>query len=134
MALGVGVHDGLWCAPARAGLVHSWANCGEGNGEVVDGPCKRCTRVSDLDGDKFPPRPIFPVGRDEGGVLLGLLCVFLVASEISDESNLRENECAEFFVEGGQAGVGCVRDASDVYEFRRCAVASLEESLCFLCW
>jgi len=122
----------MLCAPARASLVNSWANYGEGSGEAVEDPCKRCVRVSDGDGDEFHPPPKFPDGRDEG-LLIGLLFVFLVASEISGESNLHENECAEFLVEGGQVGVGCVRDASSVCEVQRCAMASLEESLCPLC-
>ena len=72
MAPGVGVHDGLWCAHVGVGLVRSWVGSGEGSGEGIDGPCKSCTRMSNEDGDEFHPPP-FPEGRDEGGVLLGLL-------------------------------------------------------------
>ena len=54
-------------------MAHSWADRGECGGEVVYGPCERCTRVSDGDGDEFHPSPILVEGRDEWGVLLGLL-------------------------------------------------------------
>ena len=63
--------------------------------EVVEGPCERCTRVSDGDSYEFHPPPIMLEGRDEGRVvLLGLLRVFLVASEVSGEPNLCEDEDA----------------------------------------
>ena len=51
-------------------------------------------RVPDGDGDELNPPPVFLEDRNEGGVLLGLLCVLLVASEVSRESNLFENEGA----------------------------------------
>ena len=82
MALGVGVRDVLRCALASVGVVYSWANRGEYGSKVVEGPCERCTRVSDVDGDEFHSSPILLEGRDEGGVFLGLLRVFLVASEV----------------------------------------------------
>ena len=69
-----------------------------------------------------------------GGVLLGLLRVFLVASEVPGESNLCEDEGACLFVEVGMAGVGRVRDFFGVYEIRSCAVASLEGGLCLFRW
>jgi hypothetical protein len=87
------------------------------------------TRGSDGDGDEFHSPPVFCESRNEGGVLLGLLFVFLFTSEVSGESNLYENEGAYLiFVEASQAGVGCVWDASGIYEVLLCAVASLEES------
>ena len=94
MAHGVEVRDGLRCALASVCVVHSWANRGEGGDEVVECPCERRTRVSDGDGDKLNPPLVVFEGRDEGGVLLGLLRVFLVASEVSGEPNLYENEDA----------------------------------------
>ena len=94
MALGVGVRVGLRRALNGAGVVYSWADRGECGYEVVKGPCKRCTLVSDWNGDKFHPSPILPEGRDEGGVLLGLLRVFLVASEVPGKPNLYEDEGA----------------------------------------
>jgi len=48
--------------------------CREGGGAVVEGHCKCGARVSDGDGDEFHPLPVFFEGRDEGVVLLGLLC------------------------------------------------------------
>jgi len=74
-------------------VVHSWANRGECGGEVVEGPCERCTRVSDGDGDELYLLPVLIKSRDEKEVLLGLLRVFLVASEVSGEPNIYENEC-----------------------------------------
>jgi len=73
-------------------------------------------------------------GPRRGGVLLGLLRVFLVASEVPGESNLCEDEGACLFVEVGMAGVGRVRDFFGVYEIRSCAVASLEGGLCLFRW
>lgn len=134
MALGVGVRDGLRYALVGGGVVHSRAGRGECGGEVVEGPCERCTRVADGDDDEFHPSPILLEGRDEGGVLLVILRVFLVASEVPGEPNLYENEGACLFVEVSLAGVGRVWDSSSVYEARSCATASLEESLCILCW
>ena len=48
--------------------------------------------MSDRDGDKYHPPPIMLEGRDEGGVLLGLLHVILVASDVLREPNLCEDE------------------------------------------
>ena len=61
---------------------------------MIEGPCERFTRVPDRDGDEIHSPPVFLEGRNEGRVLLGLLCVLLVASEVSGESNLYENEGA----------------------------------------
>ena len=66
--------------------------------------------MSDWDGDEFHPSPIRLEGRDERGVLLGLLRVFLVSSGVPGESNLCEDEGPCFSVEVGLAGVGRVRD------------------------
>ena len=72
----------------------SWADRGEGGGEVVEGLCKRRARVVDGDGDKLHPSPTLLEGRDEGGVFLSLLRVFVVASEVPGEPNLYEDENA----------------------------------------
>ena len=85
MAPCVGVRGGPRYAPDGVGMVHSWANRGKDGGEIVKGPCEHCTRVSDGNGDKFHPPHVLLEGCDEGGVVLGLLRVFLVASEISGE-------------------------------------------------
>ncbi len=63
-------------------------------------------------------------------MLLGLLCLFLVASEVRGKLNLYTNEGAQLCLEVGSAGVRGVRDFFGVNEVRCCAVASLEESLC----
>ena len=82
MALGVLVRDGLRCATTSACLVHSWANRGEGGGKVVEGPYERYTRMPNEDGEEFHPPLVLLEGHDEGGALLDLLRIFLVASEI----------------------------------------------------
>ncbi len=118
MAPRVGVHGGLRSPPNGVGVVRSWANRIECGYEVVDGLCERCTRVYDGDGDEFHPSPISLEGRDERGVLLNLLCVFLVASFISLEDSLDEDEIAQLLINVVEAGVWCVRNASCVYEVR----------------
>jgi len=90
--------------------------------------------MSDWDDDKFHPSLILPEGRDQEGVLLGLLRVSLVASEVPGKPDLYKDEGACLFAEIGLAGVGRVRDSSAVYEVQSCAVASLEESLCLFRW
>jgi hypothetical protein len=72
----------------------SWADRGEGGGEVVEGPCESRARVTGGDGDKFHHPPDLLEGRDEGGLFLGLLRVFLFASEVPGEPNLYEDEGA----------------------------------------
>ena len=69
---------------------------------MVEGLCECLTHVFDGDGDKFQSPLVLLGGRTKRGVLLGLLCVFLVASEVLGESNLYENEGASLFVEVGQ--------------------------------
>jgi hypothetical protein len=68
------------------------------------------------------------------GVLLGILRVFLVASEVPGEHNLYEDEAACLFVEVHLTRVKRVRDSSVVYEVRSCAVASLDEGVCLFHW
>jgi len=79
MDFSVGVHVGLRCTLAGASVVRSWANRGKCGGEVIEGPCERCTRVSNGDGDEFHSSPVLLEGDNEGGVLLGILRVFLVS-------------------------------------------------------
>ena len=116
-----------WCGL----LLGDLGDCG---GEVVEGPCEDCTRVSDEDDDKFHTSPILLEGRDEGRVLLVFFRMFLVASEVPGEPNLYEDEGACIFVEVGLVGVGPDRDSFGVYEVRSCVVAFLEESLCLSRW
>ena len=66
MALGIGVHGGGRRVPTGASVVRTWANCREGGGEVVEGPLKCGAHVSDEDGDKFHPSPVFFEGGHEG--------------------------------------------------------------------
>ena len=94
MAPSVGVRDGQRCVPDGVGVVRFWANRGECDVEVAQDLCEQCTRVSDGDGDELYLPLILLENRDERGVLFGLLCVFLVASEVMRESDLYENEGA----------------------------------------
>jgi hypothetical protein len=94
VAPSVAVRDGMLCTLAGACLVRTCANRGEG-GEVVEGPCKCGARVPDGDGHEFHSLPVLLEGRDEGVALIDLLRVFLVASEVSREPNLNENEGAQ---------------------------------------
>ncbi len=60
----------------------------------IEGPCRCGARVSDRDGVEFHPPSVFLEGRDEGVVLLGLLSLFLVKSEVSEEPGLNKKDCA----------------------------------------
>ncbi len=85
---------------------------------MVEGPCTCGARVFDGDSHELHTPPEFLESRNEVIVFLGPLCVFLVASDFSGESNLNENEGAQRFIEVGGAGVWGVRDSSGVYEVR----------------
>ena len=61
------VMAGLRCVLVCVGVVYSRANRGECGGAVIEGPCERCTRVSDEDGDKshLPPILLEALTREE---------------------------------------------------------------------
>jgi hypothetical protein len=108
MAPGVKVRDGVRCAHASVGVVHSWADHREGGGEVVEGPCKCGAHMSNGNADEFHPLPVFLEGRDEGVVPLGISCLFLVASEVSGEPDFSENDGAQFVYQSWWfRGMGC---------------------------
>jgi len=77
-----------------------WADGGEGRGEVIEGRCERSACVSDREGDKLHPSPLFIEGRYEGGVFLGILCELDVAAEVYAKANLDDDDGAVFLVEG----------------------------------
>ncbi len=85
---------------------------------MVQGPSKCGARVADGEGHKLHPPPVFSEGRDEGGVLLGLLVEFNVAAEVSAEADLDEDEGELLYVEGDRFGRGSVWDPSCVDEVR----------------
>ena len=60
--------------------------------------------MADGDGHKLHPSLIFSEVRDKGGVLLGLFVELNVATEVSTESDLDDDESALHFVEGGRVG------------------------------
>ncbi len=79
-----------------------WADRGEGGGEVVECRCERDTCVSDWEGDELhDSSPMFLEGRDEGGVVLGLLHNLEVEAEIFAKADLDDDEGALILVEGG---------------------------------
>jgi len=69
-----------------------------------------------------------------GGVLLGLLVEFDVATEVPSEADLDEDEGALHYVEGGRVGRGCVWDPSCVDEVRCCAMSGFEHHLSLCVW
>jgi len=62
--------------------------------------------------------PMLSEGRDEGGVLLGLLVELNVATEVPAKADLDEDEGALLFIEGGRVGRGGVWDPSCEDEIR----------------
>ncbi len=90
------------------------ADLGEGGCEVVRGVDEGGACVVDGDADKLDASPIFSEGSKKGEILVGLLGVFLVASEVRAKAHLEENEGAVLLVEGVGGWVGwhflCVDD------------------------
>ena len=101
---------------------------------MVQGPSKYGARVADREGQKLHPSPVFSEGRDEGGVLLGLLVEFNVAAEVSAEADLDEDEGALIFVEGDRVGRESVWDPSCVDEVWCCAMSGFEQHLGLFAW
>ena len=62
--------------------------------------------MAEREGHKLHSSPKLSDGRDEGGVLLGLLVEFNVAAEVSLEADLDEDGGSLLFVEGGRVGRG----------------------------
>ena len=54
--------------------------------------------MADGEGHKVHSSPVFPKGRDEGGVLIGLLVELNIAAEIPAKADLDEDEGALLFV------------------------------------
>ncbi len=72
---------------------------------------------------------LFSVGRDKGGVLVGLLVELDVTSEVSAEVDLDDDEGALFFVKRVRVRRGSVRDPSRVNEVRCCAMSGFKHHL-----
>jgi hypothetical protein len=60
--------------------------------------------VADREGQKLHPSPVPDEGRDEGGVLLGLLVEVNVAAEVLIEADLDDDEGALFLL--NEVGMG----------------------------
>ncbi len=58
--------------------------------------------MSNGEGDELHCSPMFLKSRDEGDALVGLGFEFVFTSQDPTESDLDDNEGAEFIVEGGQ--------------------------------
>ena len=82
--------------------------------------------MADREGHELHPSSVFPEGRDEGGVFLGLLVELNVAAEVLVEADIDKDEGSRFFVEGGRVGRGSIRDPSCVDEVRCCAMSGVE--------
>ena len=67
MDLGAMVQVGVSCALAGSNLLHGRADCGEGGSEVVESLGERGVRMTNREGNKLHPSPVFLEGRDEGG-------------------------------------------------------------------
>ncbi len=80
--------------------------------------------MSNGEDDELHCSPLFLEGRDEGDVLVGLGFEFVFTSQVPTESDLDDNESAEFLVEGGRVWGGEVGYPLGVNEVRRCAVTS----------
>jgi hypothetical protein len=74
--------------------------------------------MADREGNELHPSPVFPEGRDEGGVFLGLLVELNVAAGVHEEADLDEDEGALLSDEGDRVGRGSVWDPSCVDEVR----------------
>ncbi len=70
--------------------------CGEGGHEVVECRFKLDACESDWEGDELHISLVFLEDRNEGGIFLGLLRKFDVASEVSEEAELDDDEGALF--------------------------------------
>jgi hypothetical protein len=101
----VGVVVGHACSRGSQPL----SNYGEGGGGVGDSRCKRRVCVSNREGDELHCSPVPLEGRDEGGVFLGLGGVCVFAAKVRTESDIDNDDCAKFLVEGGRVRGGGVR-------------------------
>ena len=83
-------------------------------------------------GNELDTSPVSLEGRDEGGVLHGLGFNLGVAAEVPAESDLDDDECAQFLVEGGRVRGRGVGDPSRVDEVRCRSMAGDLELLYFV--
>ncbi len=100
---------------------------GESGGGVFEG----CIRMADRNGHELHLAPHFLEGVDKRGVLGGLLLLPPVATEVSAEEYLAEDEVALLPVEGGRVRLGAVRDSSGVDEVGGCSMSRAEEAVLY---
>jgi len=115
---------------ARVGtcLLHVRANGGESGDSVVEGLAERDDHVSDGEGNKHPPSPVFSEGRDGGDFFRSSsrsYCQFATA-EVCAKADLDEDEGAMCRVKQGRVwGVG-VRNLPSINEYRHIAMTGGE--------
>ncbi len=83
--------------------------------------------MADRNGHELHLAPYFLEGVDKWGVLGGLLALPLVATKVSTEDDLAEEEVALLPVEGGRVRLEAVRDSSGVDEVGGCSMSRAEE-------
>ena len=101
----------------------------KGLGEVVLSLGEGGARVANGDGHENHLSPHFLECVDEGDVLGGLFLTSLVATEVSAEEHLVEEEVAVLPVECLRVWVWSVRDSTGVDEVGGCAVSRREEGV-----
>ncbi len=74
------------------------ANLGEGGCEVVRCVDKGGAGVTDGDANELDASPVFAKGCEKGEILVGLLVVFLMATEVPTEADFEKEEGAVFLV------------------------------------
>ena len=124
---------GVWVLNISSGApLLDLRSCGrEGLGETNGGLLEGSARMADRNGHELHLAPHFLEGVDQWGVLGGLLSLPLVASEVSAEDDLGEEEVALLPVEGGQVRLGAVRDSSGVDEVGGCSMPRAEEAVLY---
>ena len=80
------------------------ADLGEGGCEVVRGVDEGGAGMADGDAYELDSCPIASRGGEQGEVLVGLLGVFLMASEVPAKADLDKDEGAVLLVEGVDVG------------------------------
>ncbi len=120
---------GFWVLNISSGApLLDLRSCGrEGLGETDGGLLEGCARMADRNGHELHLAPHCLEGVDQWGVLGGLLLLPLVATEVSAEDDLDEEEVALLPLEGGQVRLGVVWDSSGVDEVGGCTVSRAEE-------
>ncbi len=125
--VGVGVPNMSFGAPLLDLRSCGLEGLGESNGRLLEG----CACMTDRNGHELHLAPHFLEGGDKWGVLGGLLALPLVATEVSPEDDLAEEEVALLSVKGGRVRLGAVRDSSGVDEVGGCSLSRAKEAVLY---